>query len=85
MPLQRMIESLAPTTGPLAGGTACVLTGTGFTDVVRIAVGGVATAVVVVDDTRITFTTPAGTEGAQTVVLTDDAGGPTAAGHFTYE
>lgn len=72
-------------TGSTAGGTACAVTGTGLGEVTGITVGGTAaTAVAVVDDTRVTFTTPAGTAGAKPVVITDDAGAVTVNGAFTY-
>ena len=80
------ITSVAPATGPAAGGTAVTITGTGFANGAKVTFGGTAaTAVMVVNSTSITCTTPAGTVGAQNVVVTNSDGqkGTLAAG-FTY-
>lgn len=79
------VTAVTPSSGPATGGTASALTGTGLAEVTGITVGGAAaTAVNVVDDTRVTFTTPAGTAGSRDIVVTDDAGAVTVAGGFTY-
>lgn len=52
----------------------------------NVTIGGAAvTNLVVVSDTEITATTPAGTEGAADVVVTTDGGSDTLVGGFTYE
>lgn len=79
------IGTLTPATGTTAGGTAVSMSGTNFSGTTGVTVGGVAaTSVVVVSNERITFVTPAGTAGAKTVVVQDDAGDVTKASGFTY-
>lgn len=79
------ITGVTPATGPLAGGTDIVIVGTNFGGTLGVTVGGAAaTLVKVVDETRITCRTPAGTAGAKDVVVTDDSGPVTRAGGYTY-
>ena len=74
---------LSPATGPAAGGTTVTVKGTGLAEVTAVTVNGVAaTAVTVVDDTTVTFVTPATTAGARDVVITDDAGAVTVVAGF---
>ena len=79
-----VIGSLAPTSGPEAGGTPVTITGTGFTTATGVTFGGTAgTAFTVVDDTTITVTTPAHAPGAVDVIVQSPLGdsGP---GAFTF-
>lgn len=81
------VSSIAPSSGPLAGGTAVTITGTNFEATSTVTIGGAsATSVVVVSDTSITAITPARTAGAKDVVVTNPDGGfsGTLAGGFTY-
>lgn len=80
------ITSITPDEGTSAGGTAVTIAGTGFVDGATVTIGGAAaTSVVFVDDTEITCVTPAGTVGAQDVVVTNpDTGTDTLTGGFTY-
>lgn len=79
------ITSVAPASGPAAGGTDVVINGTNFGGVTAVTVGGVAaTLVKVVSETKITCRTPAGTAGAKSVVVTDDSGAVTLANGFTH-
>jgi hypothetical protein len=79
------VGSLTVTGGSTAGGTATGAIGSGLKDVTAVTVGGAAaTAVVVVDDNRVNFTSPAGTAGAKDVVVTGPDGSDTLAGSFTY-
>lgn len=94
------ITGVAPANGGVAGGTAITITGTGFergyeslsggaqkkghTDVTVSVGGAAATNVQVVDDSHITCTTPAGTAGAKSVVVTTAAATVTDAAAFTY-
>lgn len=79
------IGTLTPATGTTAGGTAVSMSGTNFSGTTGVTVGGVAaTSVVVVGNERITFVTPAGTAGAKSVVVQDDAGDVTKTTAFTY-
>lgn len=79
------IGSLSVVSGGVAGGTATSIYGQNLKDVTAISVGGAAaTAVVVVDDNRVNFTTPARTAGAKDVVATGPDGSDTLVGGFTY-
>lgn len=80
-----VVSAVEPNSGPVSGGTAITITGSGFTDANSVTVGGVeCTDVVIVDDATITATTPEGTEGAQDVSVTSPAGQGTGTGLFTY-
>jgi hypothetical protein len=82
----KAITSLSVSSGPLDGGTAVTITGIGFTDTTSVTFGGiVGTGLVVVNDTTITVTTPAGTvAGAVDVVVSGTSGDDTLVGGFTY-
>jgi IPT/TIG domain/S-layer homology domain len=72
---QRIIFSIAPTSGPGAGGTAFTVAGTDFANPSTIAVGGVAaTGVVFTDDHTLQATMPALPPGIahDVVVMTPD-------------
>ncbi|MFF2052963.1 IPT/TIG domain-containing protein [Leifsonia sp. NPDC058194] len=78
------IASLAPTSGPAAGGTAVTVTGTGFTGATGVTFGGTAgTAFTVVDDTTITVTSPAHVPGAVDVIV-QHPNGDSQPGDFTF-
>jgi hypothetical protein len=81
------ILSVTPDTGVEAGGDPITIAGTGFQSGATVTIGGVAcTSVVVVDPTEITCDTPAGSAGAEDVVVTNpDMQFDTLAGGFTYE
>ncbi len=82
--------SISPTSGPAGGGTSITsIVGTNFVTGVVVTIGGAdctGTATVSPDGTTITgLSTPAGTTGAQDVVITNPDGGTvTASGAFTY-
>jgi LysM repeat protein len=79
------ITSLNVSTGPAAGGTAVVITGTGFTGATGVTFGGTpARAFSVVNSTTINATTPAGS-GSVAVVVLHAAGNATRAAGFTYQ
>lgn len=80
------VESITPATGLVAGGTALVITGDNFTDVLSVTIGGVATtAFSVKNDNEIHCTTGAHAAGAVNVVL-DKTGSAdtTVTNGFTY-
>lgn len=81
-----VLTSIAPTSGPPEGGTACTLTGTDFVDGCTVTFGGVeATSVVFVDSTEVTCVSPAGAEGVVNVTLTNpDDQSDTLVGEFEY-
>ena len=76
------ITSIAPSTGPVAGGTAVTITGTNFTGATAVSFGGVAaTSFTVNSATSITATSPAGAVGQAAVSVTTASGtASTAAG-----
>lgn len=79
------ISSLSPVDGPKSGGTEVTLTGTNFVTPATVTVDGMAAAGVVVDSsTSVRFTTPAGTIGAQDVILTTGGLTLTRSAGFTY-
>jgi alpha-tubulin suppressor-like RCC1 family protein len=79
------LASLSPASGVTAGGTSVTLTGTNFTGATDVTIGGAAaTSVVVVNDTTLTATTPAGTAGTASVLVTTPGGTNAANTLFTY-
>ena len=79
------IDSIAPDSGSQAGGTDVTLTGTGFLGATGVTFGGEAgTNFVVVNDTTITVTTPAGAVGTVDVIVLDELGGDSAPIDFEY-
>jgi hypothetical protein len=85
-PTAPTLSTIAPVSGPAAGGTAVTLTGTNFAAGATVTIGGAAaTSVVVVNSTRITAVTPAGAAGARDVRVTLANGqSATRTGGFTY-
>jgi Domain of unknown function (DUF1929)/IPT/TIG domain/Glyoxal oxidase N-terminus len=66
------VTSVAPNSGPVAGGTVVTITGTNFQKGATVSFGGTAAInVTVASSTSITATTPTDTAGAVTVVVTD--------------
>jgi len=69
------ITGISPSSGPLAGGTAVTITGTGFRAGATITVGGTTlTGITVVSSSSITGTTAIGSAGARDVVVTNSDG-----------
>jgi hypothetical protein len=65
-----VISGVLPISGPGSGGTNITITGTNFFDPSTVTIGGApATNVVVVSDTQITATTPAGFPGPAVVTV----------------
>ena len=79
------VTAISPTSGPTAGGTSVTITGTNFTGATAVTIGGTAaTGITVVNSTTITGTTPAGTVGAQDVVVTTPNGTGTGTNFYIY-
>ena len=80
------VTSIAPKSGPAAGGTSVTITGTGFLSGAAVSLGGTAaTGVNVVSSTSITATTAAHAAGAVSVVVTNSDGqNGTLSNGFTY-
>ncbi|MFD8478679.1 IPT/TIG domain-containing protein [Kitasatospora sp. NPDC059673] len=75
-PAPPTVGGVSPNTGPVAGGSAVTVTGTGFTGATGVAFGATAAASFTVNsDTSITATAPAATaSGAVDVTVTTAAG-----------
>ena len=80
-----MVSSIAPSLGPVSGGTRVTITGTGFQAGATVSLGGTAASNVVVGSSTITATTAAHAAGAVNVVVTNgDGQSGTLAGGYTY-
>lgn len=80
------LQSVTPATGPMTGGTSITISGHNFSGATAVTIGGTAAASFTeVNDTTITAVTPAGSLGAQSVVVTTSGGGSNTANTlFTY-
>lgn len=79
------ITDITPNEGVIYGGTAVTLTGLHFNGTSSVTIGGTeCTDLVVVSDSEITCTTPAGTLGAKDIIVTTTEGSDTLTGGFTY-
>ncbi len=79
------IASVSPDSGPIDGGTKLTISGSGFTGVTSVTVGGNACLPLTVDsDGSITCSTPPGPAGPADVVVSGPSGSDTSSGGFTY-
>ena len=79
------VASVSPSSGATTGGTAITITGTNFAAGATVSFGAAAaTNVVVVNTTTITATTPAGSAGAVTAIVTVNGQSGGLANGFTY-
>jgi hypothetical protein len=80
------VSTIAPNSGPTAGGTSVAILGNHFATGATVQIGGNdATSIKVVNDTTITAVTPAGTAGAADVTVKNPNGqSGTLTGGFTY-
>lgn len=79
------VTGINPANGPVTGGQSVTITGTGFTGATDVTIGGTsATGITVVSATSITATTPAGSVGTASVVVTTLSGSSTANTLYTY-
>jgi IPT/TIG domain-containing protein len=78
------VTSIAPTSGPTAGGSAVTITGTGFVAGATVTIGSEAAAVEVVSETEIKAKTTAHAAGAAEVVVTDANGTSSGGPVYTY-
>ncbi|WP_433086863.1 IPT/TIG domain-containing protein [Dactylosporangium sp. CA-052675] len=84
LPLPPVASSVAPGTGPAAGGTAVTITGSYLSGVSGVTFGGAAATITASGATSITATTPAHAAGAVDVAVTTPFGTSTVTGGFTY-
>ncbi len=78
------ITSLSVTSGPVAGGTVTVITGTNLGSVTAATLGGTTVTRGTNTSTSLTITTPASTAGAKTLSITNANGTVTLNDAFTY-
>lgn len=79
------IASVVPSNGLTSGGTSITVTGTNFTSLTIVTIGGLPCLNVVVGSTTsLTCQTPPGSPGAQGVTVSTTTGSDTLAGGFTY-
>jgi hypothetical protein len=85
-PLPPTVTAISPNHGDVGGNTAVTITGTNFTNVTSVTIGGSAVQFqVVVNTTTITATTPAHAAGITDVVVVTTAGTSTGGtGLYTY-
>jgi len=70
------VTAVSPSAGVPAGGTMVTVIGSGFTGATQVTFGANAGAnLIVIDDTQLTVTSPAGVAGAVDVQVTTPAGG----------
>ncbi|MEY4173010.1 MAG: hypothetical protein RI900_175, partial [Actinomycetota bacterium] len=80
-----VVTSVAPASGPTAGGTTVTLAGSNFTGATAVRFGGVAAAsFTVTSSTSITAVTPAGAAGAVDVSVQGPSGTGVLQGGFTF-
>lgn len=79
-----VVTSVAPTSGPIAGGTSVVITGATFTGATAVSFGSSAASYTVDSPTQITATSPAGIAGAVNVSVTTPSATSVAADDFRY-
>jgi IPT/TIG domain len=79
------VTTVAPASGPAAGGTVVTINGSNLGGVEAVTFGGTAaTNVQVVSQTQVRATTPAHAAGLVDVVVSDDSGDITKSGGFTF-
>lgn len=80
------VSTVSPKTGSTKGGTTVTITGSGFTKVKKVTVGGVkATKVKVLSSKKLRFRTPAHAAGKVTITITTAKGKITKRSAFTYK
>jgi hypothetical protein len=85
-PLLPIVSAINPNSGPAAGGTSVVISGSGFTGATSVGFGGTsATQMNVDNDGQITATSPSGSGAVDiTVVTAAGTSSVVSAGQFTY-
>ena len=78
------VSTIAPSSGPTAGGQSVAITGANFYAVTSVTFGGTSAAYTVNSPTSISVTTPAHAEGPVNVVIVAGGGTVTATNGYTY-
>lgn len=80
------VTAINPATGPIAGGTSVIVTGTNFSSATSVVVGTTVVPATVLSPTSISLVTPVNTAGGKNIRVTNPMGqSATAAGNlFTY-
>nr|BFE61184.1 hypothetical protein GCM10020063_057100 [Dactylosporangium thailandense] len=84
LPLPPIASSVAPGSGPAAGGTAVTITGTYLSGASGVTFGGAAASITANSATSITATTPAHAAGTVDVAVTTPFGTSTVTSSYTY-
>ena len=80
------VTGVSPETGPIAGGTTVLVTGTALSRATAVTVGGVpAASFRAFSDTLLVVVTPPGTAGAADLTVTTPGGSVTVPGAFGYQ
>jgi hypothetical protein len=82
------VTTISPSAGSVLGSQSVTITGTNFKPLgvpPTVTIGGNPATVLTATATTLTVTTPAGTAGAKTVVVTNYEDGQTATGTYTYD
>jgi hypothetical protein len=80
------VTALSPSSGPLAGGQSVTITGADFTGATAVTIGGATVpSFTVVSSTSITATTPAGSAGTASVLVTTPSGTSSSNTLYTYQ
>ena len=79
------ITGISPNQGITTGGTPLTVTGTNFTSLTIVTIGGIpCLSPVIGSTTSLTCTSPPGSAGAKDVIVTTTTGSDTLSGGFTY-
>lgn len=77
--------SIAPSSGPVAGGTQVTITGTGFDQSTGVSIGGAPCQIISRAETEIICVTPSGLAGSADIVISSEGSEPvTALNAFTF-
>jgi hypothetical protein len=78
------VSSISPSSGPIAGGTAVTIKGSGFVTGATVKIGSKASSVKVRSETEITAVTPSGSAGSDEVVVSDERGTSSDGPRYTF-
>ena len=80
-----VVTSISPPSGPSEGGTLVTIEGSGFTPDVKVTIGGQATSVEFISETKLIVRTPPTASGSYEVLVSNEGGSSKGGPHFTYE